>query len=152
MKGRKPKPTALKIAEGNPGKWPLNHNEPKPTPGAPACPKHLSGESRKEWERLAPELDRMGLLTLVDLAALAGYCESWGSYLNALAKMKKGGEVVLGSEGQEIKSKWRIIADDQKRIIHKFLSEFGLTPSSRARLAVKPPTTPVDELQEFIKG
>jgi len=30
MAGRKPKPTALKIIEGNPGKRPLNKNEPKP--------------------------------------------------------------------------------------------------------------------------
>lgn len=151
MKGRKPKPTALKIAEGNPGKRALNHNEPKPGPGVPECPAHLHGESRKEWGRIAPELDRMGLLTHVDRVALACYCESWGSYINALLQMRKKGEVVIGSEGQEIKSKWRIIADDQKRLFTRILAEFGLTPSSRARMSVKPAATPTDELQDFIK-
>ena len=30
-RGRKPKPTAMKELEGNPGKHPLNTSEPKPT-------------------------------------------------------------------------------------------------------------------------
>ena len=40
--GRPPKPTYLKVLEGNPGKRPLNENEPKPKPSAPKCPAWLS--------------------------------------------------------------------------------------------------------------
>ena len=40
-RGRKPKPTAMKELEGNPGKHPLNTSEPKPNKKAPACPKWL---------------------------------------------------------------------------------------------------------------
>jgi hypothetical protein len=32
MRGRKPKPTYLKLLNGNPGKRPLNEQEPKPQP------------------------------------------------------------------------------------------------------------------------
>lgn len=32
-RGRKPKPTALKVLEGNPGKRPLNDHEPIPPKG-----------------------------------------------------------------------------------------------------------------------
>lgn len=39
--GPKPKPTAIKILEGNPGKRPLNLNEPKPQRIAPECPVYL---------------------------------------------------------------------------------------------------------------
>lgn len=35
-RGRKPKPTAMKELEGNPGKHPLNTSEPKPNKKAPA--------------------------------------------------------------------------------------------------------------------
>ena len=51
-RGRKPKPTAMKELEGNPGKHPMNTSEPKPNKKAPACPKWLEPEAKKEWRRL----------------------------------------------------------------------------------------------------
>ena len=41
-RGRKPKPTAMKELEGNPGKHPLNTSEPKPNKKAPACVRLLA--------------------------------------------------------------------------------------------------------------
>lgn len=37
-RGRKPKPTAMKILEGNPGERPLNEREPIPPKGNIKCP------------------------------------------------------------------------------------------------------------------
>ena len=65
-RGRKPKPTAMKELEGNPGKHPLNTSEPKPTKKAPACPKWLEPEAKKEWRRLAKQMEAIGILTEVD--------------------------------------------------------------------------------------
>ena len=48
MAGRKPKPTALKKLEGNPGKRKLNTKEPVPGKGMPDCPKWLLPEAKKE--------------------------------------------------------------------------------------------------------
>jgi hypothetical protein len=45
--GRRPKPTRLKLITGNPGKRPLNRNEPNPKRIIPACPDFLQGEARK---------------------------------------------------------------------------------------------------------
>lgn len=53
MRGRKPKPTHLKLLEGNPGHRPINGAEPKPNPGLPTCP-HSSqplGQGRVETLR-----------------------------------------------------------------------------------------------------
>jgi phage terminase small subunit len=55
-RGRPPKPTALKVLEGNPGKRPLNQNEPKPEKKAPNCPSWLLPDAKKEWRRLSKEL------------------------------------------------------------------------------------------------
>ena len=41
QRGRKPKPTALKVLEGNPGKRPLNLYEPTPEGDLPECPEWL---------------------------------------------------------------------------------------------------------------
>ena len=64
--GRKPKPTAVKELEGNPGKRELNTKEPKPQKKAPQCPKWLDDEAKKEWRRLSKQMEQMGILTEVD--------------------------------------------------------------------------------------
>ena len=60
-RGRKPTPTAIKELEGNPGKRPLNTKEPKPAKKAPSCPKWLEPEAKKEWRRLAKQMEQFGL-------------------------------------------------------------------------------------------
>lgn len=49
-RGRKPTPTAIKVLEGNPGKRPLNANEPKPKKKAPRCPSWLEEEAKRMEE------------------------------------------------------------------------------------------------------
>ena len=80
MAGRKPKPTAVKKLEGNPGKRKLNSKEPVPAKGIPACPDWLMPEAKKEWERLAELMNQMGVLTEVDMAAFAAYCQSYARW------------------------------------------------------------------------
>ena len=58
-RGRKPKPTAIKRLEGNPGKRPLNIYEPKPLKKAPTCPDWLDEEAKREWRRLAKTMEAM---------------------------------------------------------------------------------------------
>ena len=83
MAGRKPKPTAIKKLEGNPGKRKLNTKEPIPAKGMPNCPEWLMPEAKKEWERLADLMNQMGVLTEVDMAAFAAYCQSYARWKEA---------------------------------------------------------------------
>jgi hypothetical protein len=71
MAGRKPKPTALKKLEGNPGKRKLNMKEPVPGKGISDCSKWLLPEAKEEWKRLCQKLSEMGVLTEIDMAAFA---------------------------------------------------------------------------------
>ena len=59
MAGRKPKPTALKLLEGDRGKGrrPINEHEPIPPRGGVKCPPWLLPEAKKEWKRLAASLE-----------------------------------------------------------------------------------------------
>ncbi len=82
-RGRKPKPTAIKILEGNPGKRQLNEHEPQPMKKAPSCPKWLEPEAKREWRRLAKTLEAMGVLTEADMAAFAGYCQAYARWKEA---------------------------------------------------------------------
>ena len=71
MRGRRPKPTRLKVPTGNPGKRPMNKHEPKPEPVVPDCPAEFGLVARREWDRLASELAKLKILTALDRAALA---------------------------------------------------------------------------------
>ncbi|HAZ9517172.1 TPA: nucleoside recognition protein, partial [Enterococcus faecium] len=55
-----------------PGNRPLNAKESTPEKKAPTCPKWLEPEAKKEWKRLAKQMEAIGILTDVDMAAFAG--------------------------------------------------------------------------------
>ena len=98
-RGRKPKPTTMKELEGNPGKHPLNTSEPKPNKKAPACPKWLEPEAKKEWRRLAKQMEAIGILTEVDMAAFAGYCQAYARWKEAEEFITQHGTIVKTPSG-----------------------------------------------------
>jgi P27 family predicted phage terminase small subunit len=94
-RGPPPKPTKLKIAAGNPGKRPLNPHEPQPVTSAPRMPAWLSKRAKAEWRRIVPELTNLGLLTRIDLAALAAYCQAYAELEEATRTLDKEGRVCV---------------------------------------------------------
>ena len=156
----RPKPTAIKKLEGNPGKRPLNQLEPLPDPTPPTCPSWLPYQARAEWKRIVPELERLGLLTMVDRAALAGYCEAYARWMKAAKELKTGftndelAETKETRDGQTIiivkreKKPEVDIAKDALNQVKAFCVEFGLTPSSRGKMSVpgKADQDPLDKL------
>ena len=128
--GRKPKPTRLKIIEGNRGHRALPANEPKPALGAPRIPKELGREARAEWRRIVPALDRIGLLSKVDRAGLYSYCISWEQFVEAIAASKN-----FKANDEEFRY-WRRLAREAQREVRAWCTEFGLTPSARGRMDV----------------
>jgi len=135
-RGRKPKPTALKVLEGNPGKRPLNMNEPKPEKKAPKCPSWLEPEAKKEWRRMSKQLEELGVLTQVDAAAFAGYCQAYARWKEAEEFLSKHGTIFKTPSGYIQQVPQVSIAQTYLKIMRDFCSEFGLTPSSRSRIAV----------------
>jgi len=134
--GTKPKPTALKVLEGNPGKRPLNENEPKLEPKAPVCPKWLDNYAHKVWERLAPVLKQMGLLTFADRETFACYCQSVSDYRRAMQIIEKEGVTTATNTGYVSKHPAVTMKNEALKNIKSLASEFGLTPSSRSGLVV----------------
>jgi P27 family predicted phage terminase small subunit len=140
MRGRKPKPTALKLLEGNPGKRALNAREPKPTPAQTSAltpRRFLDRYGREEWRRVVPELDRLGLLTAVDLAAVEIYCDLYAQWRRARVTLRTGFRDKAGKRKPEAQ-----VVKDTATLLRQYMVEFGLTPSSRARLEVDEPAAP----------
>lgn len=154
MRGAKPKPTQLKIIEGNPGKRPLNKHEPEPPKEIPSCPQWLDQDAKKEWRRVAKDLYDMGLLTRVDRTALAGYCEAYSRWKRAAEALKDGFSYEYVNHQfqtkKDTKPEVQIVRDALNQV-RQFCAEFGLTPSSRGRMIVlggNESKDPIDELLE----
>lgn len=135
-RGRKPKPTALKLLEGNPGKRAINHAEPQPEKKAPKCPDWLLAEAKKEWRRMARELELMGLLTTMDMTAFAGYCQAYARWQEAEMFIAQHGSIFITPSGYVQQVPQVSIAQQNLKIMQSFSAEFGLTPASRSRLQV----------------
>jgi P27 family predicted phage terminase small subunit len=142
--GQRPIPTHLKLLRGNPGKQRL-HDEPQPEqlPDVPSPPPFVTGYAADEWWITATELHRLGLLTKVDIPALAAYCHAFGQWRMAaesLAKMQANDPVM---NGMIIKTKYGDAAmNPLVSIVRKhagdvvrYAAEFGLTPAARSRIS-----------------
>ncbi len=116
-------------------------NEPEPTKGAPSCPGWLDREAKAEWKRLVSELTAVGILTVVDRAALAIMCQSWSDYCAAQAAVAEDGKTCISPKGYVAKNPMVTIMNEASERWRKLALQFGLTPSARAGLA-KPRDNP----------
>ena len=114
-----------------------NVGEPEPNIEIPERPKWLTGEGRREWERIAPLLARMKCLTEWDRSMLAAYCFEWGMYVMLCRKTKKLKDtVVYTTNGNEVQNPLLTARNRALKNWKELAIEFGLSPSARSRLDV----------------
>lgn len=154
MRGPTKKPTALRLLEGNPSGRALPPAELKPERlRALTPPDWLTDTGKSIWFRLAPMLDRLGLLTEADTEVLARYCDMAEKWRSARDFITQHGMVypVKGPmfTGYDDKGKRTYKVDALKfmcawpqvaiyRGLHNELTRiektFGMDPSARASL------------------
>lgn len=137
-RGPKPKPTALKELQGNPGKRRLNSAEPKPAAAVDlAAPPGLKGDAVDEWNRLAPQLATLKILTDLDRNVLANYCACFGLLQECQAWLVGNGTTI------EVETKNGIFTTQAPQFTQAMKlmaqmkslgAELGLSPSSRSNL------------------
>ena len=150
QRGRKPKPTAMKVLEGNPGKRDLNTGEPTPRKRAPRCPSWLEEEAKKEWKRMCRQLEQLGILTEIDMAAFAGYCQAYARWNEAEEFISKHGTIVKTPSGYWQQVPQVSIAQTYLKIMNKFCEQFGLTPSARSRIVADKEKDKQDDEMELL--
>lgn len=150
--GRPPKPTALKILEGNPGKRGLNSGEPKPPPGPISPPSWLRGRSRTAWKWVAPVLEQMGVLRTADVHALALLCDAYAEYIECAAVVRKLGRTYESKGGISRPRPEVQMATEGRRQVIRMMTEFGMTSSSRVKLFVAAEEAPADPFEQWERG
>lgn len=151
-RGPLPKPTALKVLEGNAGKRPLDLAAGvNPRIEIPSPPKHLGIEARKEWKRITPLLEELGLISGLDRAALALYCQAAGR-LAELETAFNGQVQRMVDEGMDYsdavyKASYAVtpsgyaqqsvivqLIGKHREQLNRYLMHFGLSPAARGRV------------------
>jgi P27 family predicted phage terminase small subunit len=137
--GRPPKATALKIAQGNPGRRPLNDREPdaRIVTRLPNAPRELSERAARMWREYGNELIRAGLLTVLGLPCLRRYCISFDNYEKARELVEKTGIVLVNKNGGGAYLNPAFNGQSMaSKEMHQCEIEFGMTPASATKVKV----------------
>lgn len=155
-RGRKKKPTEMKLANGSARHDPqrLNQAEPKRQRGRPRMPVGLSAAAVAEWEAVCEELDGLGVLAVTDRAILEQYARAYDAMLRYWGEVLNIG-AMLSSEDLQGQTVWRAnpAAREYARsrdACVKILSELGLTPTSNARLRIQEPSQSHQRMRELL--
>lgn len=141
---KRPKDTRLKRIEGNPGGRPLSI-QPEPQSEIPLCPSWLDSKAMEEWDRITPELRRLGLLSQIDVMALAVYCQAVSHWQAAEEIIQQEGLTIKNQKGNKVTHPAVRIMRDSMQTIRAFCIEFGLTPSSRRGISIQDPNAKEDD-------
>ena len=136
MRGRKPKPTWLKIITGNPGGRPVNRDEPEPDGDLKEPPHWFAPRQRILWDvciAAAPP----GLLKLLDSTVLETFVVAKSVHEDAAQQVEKYGAVIKAPDtGGWMRSPYVGIMNQQAAVMLKCIAEMGFSPSSRSRVKV----------------
>lgn len=135
MVGRTPKPTHLKELSGNPGKRPLNTNEPKPRGDLRDAPEWFDDEQRASWDYAIEHAPR-GLLKKLDRSILAVWVVAEVEFAGAVQERRTVPRVVETPNGALQQHPLIGIISKLGAAMTKAASEMGFTPASRSRIEV----------------
>jgi phage terminase small subunit len=127
---RYPKPTALKLLTGNPGKRRITKNEPKPTGSIGEPPGWMLPEAKRAWHEIVAAYAGSDVLTALDRSQLTVFCQMFAEWMVA--------------ERSDTPLNAAFIST-----MMKIGGKLGLNPSDRTRLqvTVSPPVAdPFDDL------
>ena len=145
---RKVIPVSVQLAKGNPNRLTKAEIKArqeaeesfKPNDDDIKIPRWLDKEGKSEWKRVSRELKELNILTNIDTTALGMYCDAYSKYQLATKKINKEGMFIeytnkAGAtntiEHPAVKAQVKY-AD----LIKKLCSEFGFTPSARAKITL----------------
>lgn len=153
MAGPAPKPTVLKLVQGNPGKRPVNQNEPQPDKTPPPCPKYFTAKGKYWFKRLANDFSDMGVLTHVDGKALELLVDTYLEWLEHGDTLAREGYtyITTSMSGEQVVKAHpaAVMKSDAAKRLRAMLAEFGATPASRSKVEVEKGKSE-DPLEAFV--
>ena len=130
----RPKPTAIRKLEGNPGHRALNDAEPQYA-GAPKPPADLSKAGKREWRRIVKMLTPVGLATEAEQTILQMYVTAYETWTDAVTNLRRTGPVLKSpTNGFPMQNPYLAVVNKTFDQLKSCLGELGLTPAARTRV------------------
>lgn len=149
----------------------------QPDIAIPGCPKHLLPEAHKEWKRIGPELEVLGLISRIDRAALALYCQEYAWWVWHELALQRDVKICaekqaafladpankdvpwVGGDGFMLPTpngSWAynphwVARNKHALYVDKFLASFGMSPSARGRVTASTNQLPLPGMDEKSK-
>jgi len=102
---------------------------------APPAPSYLAAHAKAEWKRIFPQLIARRIVTKADLAGVEAYCSAVG-ICRQIEEQRAGGLI-----DPKLFGVWNRAAQTARQLA----SEYGLTPTSRARIGSAAPDDPDED-------
>jgi P27 family predicted phage terminase small subunit len=131
--GARPTPQELKELQGT-ARADRGPKNPVKFSGVPRPPAFLTTEAKVEWRRLAPQLERLGLLTTGDRATFALYCQAWADFRWSVDFLRNREKIVRSVKGLKQIHPALTYRRQSSELILRLAMEFGMTPAARAQV------------------
>jgi P27 family predicted phage terminase small subunit len=132
--GRPRIPTKIHILRGTDRADRINDAAPQPEIKIPEPPALVKGVALEEWGRVTKELLDLGLVSSLNRALLAGYCQAYARWIEAEEHSEVEPKIYKTESGYPIVTPWRGVADKALEQMHKFARGFGMDPESMSRI------------------
>lgn len=144
-RGRKPKPTTLKVLQGNPGKRALNEEEPDFGVGAPPKPDWFDDYASQEWDVLTSILVPARVLTKGEIGVLVVACDAYSQLRHCEKFLRDKGSLSYDASSATSGASWKPYPEvaqrnQARRHYHSALTELGVTPTARTKVKRIPET------------
>jgi len=139
--GRPPKPTEVKLREGNAGKRklvdPVEVSKPVTDPAQLPFPSdYLPSAASILWNEIVGEIVADGVLRRADLMACVMMVQAAYDFVTASTNVEEHGYMVKDRHGQTKQNPWLAVRNEAARNYKSWCERFGLTPSDRTRLGM----------------
>ena len=147
MPGPAPKPSALKIVAGNPGKRAINKQEPDPAYlNDLTAPAGMNQAAQDVWNEIAPKLRAARVLTELDVPLLIMGCNAIAQNRMAVNRLGENlikSKTAIGEDGEPTESgeyinPWMMVQSMSFKQAMAVFREFGMSPAARTRIAIQP--------------
>ena len=116
------------------------------------APSHLFPPGKKKWRELVKLLREMNLLKQVDLSTLEMACIAYDDVIACQLKLKELGGIVEYTKGKSSQETPLLTAKRGAMAEYKkYVTELGLSPSSRAKMGVKKERREKSEFEKYLE-